>query len=388
MMNFKMMTVTVLAYVMISCGSKTERLVKVTNKLDLARREVISIKLTDLTSDSSEVNWKATSGDEELLTQLVDTDGDSLLDELLIYVEMKPMQSRQISVTNSNTEVKQGLANATYSRFVPERIDDYAWENDLVAFRTYGPVAQQLVEQGKPGGTLSSGLDCWFKRVTYPVINKWYKKYSDGGTYHIDDGEGYDPYHVGKSRGCGGIGVWKDDSLYVSKNFVSYKEITNGPVRSVFELSYAPWIADNTLVSEKKRITIDLGNQLYKIEEIVTTDKLLPNLTVGITLHDGKGKTSVDTVNGIFSYWEPVDDSEVGTAVVIFPEYVQTAIDYRTNKKDLSHLYILAKPKILLSYYTGFAWTKSAAITSEDSWKNYLNQFSQRLHSPLLIEVE
>src|SRR5205085_8225450 len=100
---------------------------------------------------------------------------------------------------------------STYSRFVPERIDDYAWENDRVAFRTYGPVTQRIVEEGKPGGTLSSGLDCWLKRVPYPVIDKWYKKSIEGGSYHKDEGEGYDPYHVGLSRGCGGIGVWKND---------------------------------------------------------------------------------------------------------------------------------------------------------------------------------
>ena len=40
-----------------------------------------------------------------------------------------------------------------FSRIVPERIDDYTWENDKVAFRTYGPAAQSLVEGGKKGAS-------------------------------------------------------------------------------------------------------------------------------------------------------------------------------------------------------------------------------------------
>src|SRR5690606_678994 len=120
---------------------------------------------------------------------------------------------------------------------------------------------------GEKGGTLSSGMDCWLKRVDYPIIDKWYQKYTEGGSYHKDDGEGYDPYHVGGSRGCGGIGVWMEDSLYVSKNFIEYKEIASGPVRTIFELKYTPWSAGDATIQEIKRITIDLGNQLYKIED-------------------------------------------------------------------------------------------------------------------------
>ncbi|MEY3896376.1 MAG: hypothetical protein RLZZ214_1896, partial [Verrucomicrobiota bacterium] len=44
-----------------------------------------------------------------------------------------------------------------FARFVPERSDDFAWENDLVAFRTYGPALRP--------GPENSGIDCWFKRV-------------------------------------------------------------------------------------------------------------------------------------------------------------------------------------------------------------------------------
>ena len=83
----------------------------------------------------------------------------------------------------------------TFCRFVPERSDDFAWENDKIAFRAYGPALHASGE--------NSGIDCWLKRVDYPIINKWYKENAEGKSYHKDHGEGYDPYKVGASRGCG-----------------------------------------------------------------------------------------------------------------------------------------------------------------------------------------
>ena len=59
-------------------------------------------------------------------------------------------------------------AARTFARYVPERIDDFAWENDKIAFRAYGPKARK--------GAENSGIDCWLKRVEYPIIDKWYGK--------------------------------------------------------------------------------------------------------------------------------------------------------------------------------------------------------------------
>jgi hypothetical protein len=378
------LSLAVALLILFSCKQNGKTVI-LKNELPFDRSEVVSIHLSDLGENKSN-GWETTRKDSILANQAVDTDHDSIPDELLIYVKIRANEELQINVSPSNTEEKSTAV--TYSRFVPERTDDYAWENDLVAFRTYGPVAQKLVEAGKEGGTLSSGLDCWLKRVNYPIIDKWYKKYTEGGTYHKDDGEGYDPYHVGKSRGCGGIGVWKNDSLYVSKNFISYRKLVDGPVRNIFELTYAPWTADGAIIHETKRITIEAGNQLYKVEDILYADRAIPNITVGITLHDKKGAVSYDSTKGIFSYWEPIDDSALGTAVVADPSTLISFKDFRTDKKDLSHLYVMLKPAEVVSYYTGFAWKKAGRISSPGDWKKYLDQFTERLRSPLKVRVK
>jgi hypothetical protein len=78
-----------------------------------------------------------------------------------------------------------------------------------------------MIEDSIPGGTLSSGVDTWLKKVEYPIINKWYKEtlVDKTGSYHEDTGEGLDNFHVGVSRGVGGIAVKNDDKYYFSKNY-------------------------------------------------------------------------------------------------------------------------------------------------------------------------
>ena len=57
------------------------------------------------------------------------------------------------------------------------------------------------------------------KRVTYPIIDRWYAKGHD--QFHKDgEGEGLDLYSIGGSRGAGGTGVWDGTKLWTSDNFV------------------------------------------------------------------------------------------------------------------------------------------------------------------------
>lgn len=67
------------------------------------------------------------------------------------------------------------------ARFVSERMDDFAFEINKVAFRVYGPALRDSQE--------NNGTDCWLKRVDYPIIDKWYKGHLEGVSYHEDNGE-------------------------------------------------------------------------------------------------------------------------------------------------------------------------------------------------------
>ena len=57
---------------------------------------------------------------------------------------------------------KQTVQPKVYGRFVPERKDDFAWENEYAAFRMYGPAL-------RPENP-SNGVDLWLKARAELVI--------------------------------------------------------------------------------------------------------------------------------------------------------------------------------------------------------------------------
>jgi len=375
--------------------SESTRTITVRNNLEMPRSsETVTVPVGEVEElvkkfGAGNLLIRDSATDSILVSQAIDTDADGTADEILFQVTLQGNEQKAFTVTGAvNAAAQRPVSKlTTYSRFVPERTDDYTWENDRVAFRTYGPVAQQLVEEGKEGGTLTSGMDAWLKRVSHPIINKWYKGNQEkAGYYHIDHGEGYDPYHVGGSRGIGGIGVLENDSLYVSKNFTAYKTISEGPIRTVFELTYAPWQANGRTITETKRISLDLGSNLSYFEEELQSDKPVPNYAVGITLHNKKGEVKASPEQGWFRYWEPMDSAMLGTGIVLPPAEVQDYKDYRVDRQDQSHLYVLTKPTDgNLTYYAGFGWSKSGQFKSKEEWDRYLADFARRLASPLEV---
>ncbi|GAB3586544.1 DUF4861 domain-containing protein [Hymenobacter daeguensis] len=370
----------------------------VRNRLGIDRRaETISLPASRLSAllkkyGAKNLLVKDASG-KILVSQAVDNNGDGIIDELLLQTDIKANATQKFTVTGAaNGAARQPKSQyRTFARLVPERTDDYTWENDRVAFRTYGPEAERLVVARQPGGTLTSGMDCWLKRVPYSIIDKWYAaNVKEVGYYHIDHGEGYDPYHVGDSRGFAGIGIWDRDSLYVSRNFTGYKTLANGPIRTLFELSYAPWQANGRTVTEKKILSIDLGSNLTRFEEHISADKPLPNVTIGTTLHAEpkgvRGEVKGEPKQGWFRYWEPMDDAFLGTGVVLAPQAVQGWQDHRTKAKEQSHLLVMATPKEnKLVYYAGFGWTKSGQFKTAADWDKYLAEYARRLASPLEV---
>lgn len=372
--------------------NKGSKKIVVENKLHFDRNEVVSIRLNANKSlseikDFSVLLVKDANG-KLLVTQLIDNNLDGTPDELLFQATV-PAKSKVSYTLFTDSKLKTPKSsNTTYARFVPERIDDFAWENDRVAFRTYGPEAQRLVEEGKEGGTPSSGIDLWLKKVNYSIIDSWYaKNVTTPGYYHIEHGEGYDPYHVGSSRGTGGTGIWEKDSLYISKNYTKCRVIATGPLRTIFELDYASW--SKYEVTETKRISLDLGSNFSKFENKISSINAIPNYTLGITLHKEKGVVGINTQKGVFRHWEPIDDSFVGEGIVIDPKVVKSAIDHRSKAADQSQILVVTTPKNnTLTYYVGFAWAGSGQVQSVQDWDAMLEKQAQVIQNPLLVTIK
>jgi len=395
MKNFPFYSVLAFVFLLtLSCEQKKSYIIKVENTLDVSRNfETVEIHKSDLQLGQADhffenLGIRDLENNTILVSQLIDENQDGLFDILLFQPELEANSKKKFELfILDETTTTPKTTNYCYSRFVPERTDDYAWENDKVAFRTYGPTAQKMTENGVKGGTLSSGIDAWLKRVNYPIINKWYKKMTTGkGSYHEDTGEGLDNFHVGISRGVGGIAIKKDTTYYVSKNFTNWKTITTGPIRTSFILEYDNWDANGNEISEKKHISLDYGSNLSKFEiEIYGTN----TVRSGLTLHDKVGENSKNLKAGWISYWKPHEDSELGTAIIVPKENMVSTELFITPLKDQSNLYAEIKVENNKAlYYAGFTWKKSGQFETKIDWENYLNDFALKVNNPLTVSFK
>lgn len=392
MKTLSISTLLFFCLILFNCESKSGQIITVKNTLDISRSfETIELNVSDVILSQDEsikgIGVVDIETGEVLVSQLVDEDLDGNVDVLLFQVEIEANSEKQFELLQIKSSSKPKAVEYCYSRFVPERTDDYAWENNKVAFRTFGPIAQKMIEDGVKGGTLSSGIDAWLKRVEYPIINKWYKRNDEKkGAYHEDHGEGLDNFHVGVSRGVGGIAAKVDTAYYVSKNFTKWKTITRGPIRTSFVLDYANWDANGATISETKHISLDYGSNLSRFEvEISGTD----NIYTGLTLHEKDGIATQNQDVGYISYWEPHGDSELGTAIVVPNGNMISTELFETSVKDWSNLYTSIRVnngKVV--YYAGFGWKKAKAFTSKQAWNNYLETFTQKVNNPLVVSLK
>jgi len=261
---------------------------------------------------------------------------------------------------------------ATFARFVPERADDFAWENDLVAFRAYGPALRNAKE--------NSGIDCWLKRVPYPIIDRWYAASKRGLPYHEDHGEGCDSYHVGSSRGTGGLALWVDGKMVTSLTYIAYRVLEQTKDKTVFELDYDyPAAAGEIPVKETKHFTIGLGEPFFQVSSTFTRDgKPLAGLPVaiGITTHDGKAKVTFDPAKRWMSCWEVIDGYGLGTGVVLGKGFEAEFQELPKSGPDTGHALAVTKTNAdgVVSYWAGYGWERAGHFKTAADWETALNK--------------
>lgn len=302
-------------------------------------------------------------------------------DEFLFESDFKPNERKSFVIRElASAPVKaQSLVDG---QFVPPR-EDYAWENDRIAFRMYGPAMAKEVD---------NGIDVWTKRVRHLIVEKWYRGDEDTGSakipYHVDHGEGADFFSVGRTLGGGSSGIWHNKKVHQSGVFTSQKTIVNGPLRVTFELTYDRWNIEGKRLTEVKRISLDAGQNLNKIEVMfagLPSDSLL-QIACGLV----KRKNTTSSGNekhGWLSLWGPTNDDSangsLGTGVVVpKPAFVGM-------NEDSSQFIIIGKtvPERTFTYYAGAGWTKSGDFATEAEWKDYLDAFARRVASPLHVTL-
>ena len=339
--------------------------VEAANDLDVPRAsETIEVKL----KQTGPVVVRDAAG-KEVLSQVID-------DTVIFQADFAPKETKKFTVTPGKSSLPEPKVR-TFARFVPERLDDFAWESDRIAFRMYGPALQQ-----QDGDKTGSGLDVWGKHVREPVIDSMYKRKN----YHNDDGKAADNYRAGPNRGCGGAAIWSDGKLWGSRCFKTWKLVAEGPIRAVFELTYAAWDANGRRVSEVKRVSLDLGSNLSRFECRYDTDNQPVTAAAGLVIH---GEASIIAHDDNWaSLWEKFSEGDGPGFIPV--GLVWSAASGGQFKHADGHALVVTDLKAgqPFVYYAGAGWSKGPDFPDAAAWNAYLKSFAARVNSPLRVTLK
>jgi hypothetical protein len=207
-------------------------------------------------------------------SQYDDINGDGRWDDLVFLCDLGAGESRKLifepvepsayPVFDVRTHLRFCRANEPYDTAwgdlrmktndtkytVPVyQMEGPAWENDIVAFRNYYDAR--------------NGIDIYGKRVREMVLDSVGTK---GRNYHELAEWGMDILKVGNSLGAGALAIGIGDSLYRVGPCEEgrFRLISQGPVRTVFELTYKNVPAGNRLYYIKQQISIYAGDNFYR----------------------------------------------------------------------------------------------------------------------------
>lgn len=297
--------------------------------------------------------------------------GHDAVQYLLLQVSVEPKSKLHLALVKGKpapVKVK------TYGRYVPERKDDFAWENDKIAFRMYGKALEGTNEN-------AYGIDVWVKRTSELVIDKRYKV----DNYHKDHGDGLDYYSVGQTLGAGDMAPYLADSVWYLGNYKNYKILDNGPLRTTFQLTYDEASANKQRIKVQKTVTIDAGSQLNKMENSYAFEgaDVLP-VAVGLATRSENEKQLLADESGIIGYWEPAhgEDGITGVGAILNSKLKLV----KKQHQVLAISNVRANEPIV--YYTGAVWNKAGEITTSQQWFDYLKGFQQRLQQPLTVTIK
>jgi len=348
--------------------------IRIKNTSEMERiAEVVEVKFTGLLTKINGAPFRVieTTNKKEIPYQLEFKGSDKPLNLLLQITILKPGQEITFDLISGQAAKPEPK---TFARYVPERKDDFAWENDVIAFRMYGKALETASDN-------ATGTDIWSKRTDKLVINKWYKE----NNYHTDLGEGMDYYQVGITLGAGDIAPFVKDSIILSKNYHYFKVLDNGPLRSTFQLGYDSWKAGDVDISATKTISLNAGSQMNRIEvkyNIKGGDQT--DVVSGIVKRKDAGSIFLDEKNGVMGYWEPevINKGIMGIGILT------------SNSKEMKMAkgHLLSRSSIQNNvpfvYYNGGAWNRAGRITTSAEWFNYLTDYKYKLDNPLVVTVE
>ncbi len=251
------------------------------------------------------------------------------------------------------------------ARPVPERADDFVFENNLIAGRFYGKALE--------GNPTSPGVDIWVKLPGKLVADEWYAGAMQNPDYYHHDHGGKDCYKVAVSLGGGASVPFIDGKLcWPATNYRSSEVLETTPSKVVFALHYPEWeAAPGILVALDKKVTLEADTYFTSVEDTYTfsgADEL--TVAAGFKLHSAQQTVEqILDVPDRYAIWEKASDQSIepedgmlGVAMVL------PGADKVFASEELDHALLLKTVKSgeSVKYCFGSCWSKGDIKTASD----------------------
>jgi unsaturated chondroitin disaccharide hydrolase len=357
------------------------------------------------TNAQTEAEDAATVEAVELPSQVDDLDGDNQADELAFQIDLKPKQTRIVTITygepNRIYRLRTEYPRHTDAVFT-SKIEGLGWESELTAWRIY-------FDQ-------RNAIDLYGKRRPSLLLRMFATPEYD---YHAESPDGRDIYKIGAALGIGAVGAWVDGKLVkvTEVDGRHWRIISGGPVRAVAELTYAGWTVGGKKVTLHSRITQWAGDRGFYHSVSAEGENGLV-LATGLPLKKEAPAIRSDAGDG--STWlatwgeqvlmpgetatDPLHDTDLGLAVILNPGLKANAAQDDSN-------YLLTLNGANAGWYTLAAWDqegsnnrvvasteresrerasrviRSAAITSRDQFVSLVKDTAARMSTAAVVTI-
>lgn len=320
-------------------------------------------------------------------------------DSLLIFqAAIEALSSQRYTIRTADTVPR--YPTAAEGKIYPERADDLAWENDVIAFRIYGPATRSRGEK-------AYGYDIFFKYPSdRPILGKLYEpeidprtwqtadslrnidpvkadRYIESISYHVDHGLGMDCYAVGPTLGCGAMAVAYGDSILFPWCYETAVITDNGPLRFTARLTFP--LGRN--LKEHCEISLDCGEYLNRSRvwiEGSPSDNTL-SVLAGMPRRDSSPAVMRNGLAAFAAYSDPTQGNGNGRAQT---GVLAVGLGWKALE-EAGHILIRRDIRSgeVIEYMHGYSWSRTR-IPDMESWTHYLEDFSRSLCNPYIIEYK
>lgn len=361
------------AAVLVSCAGAGQSVI-VSNNTDLARQnETVELSFSELCSGDDNLTAENVIvlnhlGKQVPVQVYTEKDGEQIL---LFQADVKEHSSVKYTVKAGEREE---FPMKAYSRYVPERLDDYAYENNLVAGRIYGPALQD---------PRTFGSDVWLKCTERLVIDDWFKKMD----YHHNYGEGMDCYKVANTLGGGAVTPYVGEKLFIGDNWATQEHLTDGPIRTKAYFTYDAFDVAGQKVSATREISLDANSRFVQSTTWFSAQTQELPLALGAIQHDVLDR--VDGTNWIAftevasDTKQPEIDGNISIGLVLSPEL---SAEGTATLDGHAVIKTTAKCGSPVTVWTASGWSQGG-VESPQAWTALVQDFAYAKAHPLKVEV-